>query len=353
MRLRSVFSALVITIAAASFSQTTSNMLLVGDPAPKMTVSKWVKGTPVKNFEKGKLYVVEFWATWCGPCKESIPHLTELAKKYPDVSFTGVSVWESDQKEVAPFVKNMGDKMAYNVAMDQLPAGTTDGSLGAMAKTWMTAAGQNGIPAAFIIDRSGNIAWIGHPMALEEPLQKVIENTYGPNDYKAAKQQQELMLRMMQYDNRLRDAMNANDQTKMLSIMDEMMSDSNADVQAQGGMMKFSYLLSLKKFDDAYAVGQSLADKLFHDNSDQLNTLAWTIVDPKNGPDKKDLDLAMAAAQRSVDLNKNSANLDTLARVYFDKGDKAKALDLEKEALSLAPDEQKKDYEATIKEYGG
>ena len=353
MRLRSVFSAMMIAIAAAGFSQGTAKTLVVGDPAPNVTVSKWVKGTPIKGFEKGKLYVVEFWATWCGPCKESIPHLTELAKKYPDVKFTGVSVWESDQKDVEPFVKNMGDKMSYNVAMDQLPAGKTDGSQGAMAKTWMTAAGQNGIPAAFIIDRDGHVAWIGHPMAMEEPLAKIVNNTYGPNDYKSAKDQQELMLHMMAYETRLRDAMNANDEAKLLSIMDEMLSDSNTEVQAQGGMMKFSFLLGQKKYEDAYAVGKSLVDKQFHDNWDRLNSLAWAIVDPQRGPEKKDLDLAMSAAQRSVDLDKNSANLDTLARVFFDKGDKAKALELEKEAMSLAPDDQKKDYEATIKEFGG
>src|SRR6476661_7319275 len=96
MKLRSAltfFAALALT--AISLAQTTEQTaLVVGDPAPKITVSKWVKGTPVANFEKGKLYVVEFWATWCGPCKVSIPHLTELAKQYKNVKFIGVSIWE-------------------------------------------------------------------------------------------------------------------------------------------------------------------------------------------------------------------------------------------------------------------
>jgi thiol-disulfide isomerase/thioredoxin len=68
--------------------------LKLGDPAPALKVSKFVKGSPVTKFEPGKFYVVEFWATWCGPCKTSIPHLTEMAKKYKDVQFVGVSVWE-------------------------------------------------------------------------------------------------------------------------------------------------------------------------------------------------------------------------------------------------------------------
>ena len=156
-------------MAALSFGQDSPKPLMVGDPAPNLKISKWVKGAPVTEFEKGKLYVVEFWATWCGPCLKSIPHLTDLAKKYKDkVDFVGVSVWEEDQKNVEPFVQTMGDKMSYNIAMDQLPSATASGNDGEMANNWMKAAGQNGIPTAFIVDKDGKIAWIGHPMALED-----------------------------------------------------------------------------------------------------------------------------------------------------------------------------------------
>jgi thiol-disulfide isomerase/thioredoxin len=48
------------------------------DPAPPLKVSKWLKGEEVKRFEPGKVYVVEFWATWCGPCIAFMPHLAEL-----------------------------------------------------------------------------------------------------------------------------------------------------------------------------------------------------------------------------------------------------------------------------------
>ena len=99
--------------------------LTIGDQAPAISVSKWIKGDPVDRLDPKKTYVVEFWATWCGPCRVSIPHLTELQKKYKDkgVTFLGVSVWEQDQDAVAPFVKEMGDKMNYTVAMDEVPKG--------------------------------------------------------------------------------------------------------------------------------------------------------------------------------------------------------------------------------------
>src|SRR5437868_8519116 len=65
--------------------------LKAGDKAPAIKADKWVKGDAVTGFEKGKVYVVEFWATWCGPCKESIPHLTALQKEHKDVTIIGVA----------------------------------------------------------------------------------------------------------------------------------------------------------------------------------------------------------------------------------------------------------------------
>ena len=99
--------------------------LTIGDEAPAISVSQWVKGDPVDRLDPNKTYVVEFWATWCGPCRVSIPHLTELQKKYKDkgVTIIGVSVWSRIRDAVAPFVEQMGDKMDYTVAIDDSPRG--------------------------------------------------------------------------------------------------------------------------------------------------------------------------------------------------------------------------------------
>src|SRR6059036_3610528 len=167
---------LAVLALGTTFSAVAETTLKVGDPAPKLQTGKWVQGDPVKEFQKEKAYIVEFWATWCGPCRVSIPHLNELHTKFKDKGLVviGQNVWERDQEVVAPFIKKMGSEMTYRVGLD-----TVEGEQGKMAQTWMEAAGQDGIPTAFVVDKRGIIAWIGHPMHLKEDLlQQVLDGEF-------------------------------------------------------------------------------------------------------------------------------------------------------------------------------
>ena len=113
-------AALFGVLAVTTSAQAAEPTLKVGEPAPKLQIGKWAQGEPVKELQKGKAYIVEFWATWCGPCRVSIPHLNEIHNRYKSKGLIviGQDAWEKDESLVAPFIKKMGDKMTYRVALD-------------------------------------------------------------------------------------------------------------------------------------------------------------------------------------------------------------------------------------------
>jgi thiol-disulfide isomerase/thioredoxin len=137
----------------------------LGDSAYPLVGLTWVKGGPV-TITPGKVYVVEFWATWCPPCKRSIPHLTSLQKEYKDKGVVFVGVSNEPVKTVQPFVTQQGDNMNYNVASD---------TQGQVLSGYMTAFQRDTIPTAFIVDKAGKVVWVGNP--LDDVFQKEIDKT--------------------------------------------------------------------------------------------------------------------------------------------------------------------------------
>ena len=132
-----------------------------GDPVGKLEVANWVKGKSV-DISKG-VNVVEFWATWCPPCRTSIPHLTETQVKYKDRGVNIVGVTNEALDTVEPFVNRMGKKMEYSVAIDKGRS---------TSNKFMGRYNVGGIPHAFVV-RDGKVVWHGHPMA---GLDNAIEN---------------------------------------------------------------------------------------------------------------------------------------------------------------------------------
>lgn len=148
----------------------------VGSQAPDLKIAEWVKGEKVdlsKDADK-RVHVVEFWATWCPPCKISVPLLTDLQKKYgKDLDIIGVTkVDERNSKgDIREFVKQQGDAMGYTVAIDD-----NDKTYAA----YMDAAGAIGIPHAFVVGKDRRVYWQGSPLdpGLDRVLAQVIAGTY-------------------------------------------------------------------------------------------------------------------------------------------------------------------------------
>ena len=156
--------------------------LVVGSPAPAIDVERWMQGAPTTT-RGPAIVVLEFWATWCGPCIEAMPHLSTLQERYGDrVHMVGVDV--SDRKEspaeqqpnsqvhvdrIRKWMDDNAGKMRYRVALDDA-AGTMD-------RTWLKAAGKNTIPATFVV-ANGRVVWIGAPTDLEGPLAEIVAGTW-------------------------------------------------------------------------------------------------------------------------------------------------------------------------------
>lgn len=134
----------------------------VGERAPEISAKEWInlaKPVTLRSL-RGKVVLVEFWATWCGPCVELIPHLNELHQKYAGSNFQFVSLVEEGHKTMDPFLKR--NHIEY-------PVGLESGSVEDY--------GVEGIPHAFAIGTDGKILWQGSSESPE--MEKAISEELG------------------------------------------------------------------------------------------------------------------------------------------------------------------------------
>ena len=157
---------LVLVVAAATMfgvAQATQAAALVGKAAPEVSAQDWLNSPPLAlQALRGKIVVVEFWATWCPPCRKSIPHLIELNKKVAGKGVVIMGLTNEPKEKVEPFAKELS--MDYAI-----------GGESASGKDY----GVTGIPTAFIVDTAGMITWQGHPMdpAFEKSLEEQLTKT--------------------------------------------------------------------------------------------------------------------------------------------------------------------------------
>lgn len=318
--------------------------LSIGDPAPALAISNFVKGEPITGFEPGKITVVEFWATWCGPCKQSMPHISELQERYKDYGVRVLGVSDEKLETVKGFIEKpeWNEKMRYTVATDPDKSTYT---------AYMTAAGQSGIPTSFVVGRKGTVEWIGHPMELDRVLDEVVHDKWDAVKAKTKfEQDRALETDMRKAGAKLREAQAAGKWDEVVAILDGLLEKAPDNEMILTQKMQIC-ITSANRPADGYAIARSLMAKNAT-NGMMLNQIAWTIIDPAMPVKDRDVKLATEAAEKAVAATgaKDGAILDTLARCYWTAGDKAKALETQKKAVELGGP-MKAQLEETLKEY--
>ncbi len=302
----------------------------VGDKAASLEgVAHWMNGSAVDpSTPDGKTtYIVEFWATWCPPCRQTIPHLSDLADRYAPSNVVLVGVTDEDEATVKPFAEKMG--MKYRLALDTKKS---------TADTWGKTV--EGIPHAFLVDTNGTVVWQGHPMdGLDRVLADVLAGHHDPKKRRETEEREAKILRTIQ-DGNFDEGM---------KLLKEFLAENPRRMDLQ--QVKAGLLM---QGDDVEGLREHYREmlRIFHDSSSDLNDLAWLIASPSDMPFKyRDFGVALEAAQRAVDLThgREAAILDTLAVVYYGLGMIDRAIAAEEKALSLSNDkEEQRELKSTL-----
>ena len=297
----------------------------VGDRAPAIKVKEWVSNTPVTlESAKGKVLVVEFWATWCGPCKVTIPHVNKLHARHQDKDVVFVGISNEDPAKVKEFLKTTpmhyhvgiaASKAAYSAYMEGVP----------------------GIPHAFVVDQKGKVAWKGHPMmGMDAAIAQLAKGTF---DLGKAKKLAELA-------KKLQSARNYTDAYAALDAMIAAVPDDPGAYRRKRGLLGRQ-----GKDDEAHALLLTMAKACAADP----DVLAEVAAELATTPDlkRRDLPKALELATKAIEMTKGGEPdvLAVQARVLYELGRLTKACEIADKAATLAPGEQADEFKAAAAFY--
>ena len=322
--------------------------LTIGDKAPAIDVGHWLKGKEVAEFEPGRIYVLEFWATWCSPCRASIPHVSKLQEAYEDYDVTFIGVSDERLQTVVKFLCRSdpngtlwNEKIQYTLA--------TDPDL-SVPNAYKKPAGRDGIPVVFIIGKDSRVEWIGGPMEMDDVLEAVVHDRWDRDAFRPEYEKEVAPVRkairlMARMDASAQDG----DWKGAIAAIDDL-------IKEQPGYDRLKTKLfrkMLRQADPAqtYAYGRRIMREHW-DHAGTLNAIAWSTVDDKEVK-KRDIAFAMEAAKRANELTdgESAAILDTVARVYYEKGDLESAIKWQRKAIDHASDATADLLGETLEEY--
>ncbi len=340
------------TMAQGTRAQPTTPTLRVGSAAPKLTVGQWVKDDPVQDLQRGKVYVVEFWATWCGPCRRSIPHLTQVQNRHRSEGLTiiGVSI-DQNTGAVKPFVDQQGATMDYTIGIDTRRS---------MARDWMQAAGVNGIPHAFVVGKDGMILWAGNPLsteAFDRAVERALAQPYTPSHPGERTGGSPASTLGGSTDdpatlNSVREAVSAGEWDKALSTLEAGFRARKLTRRTYRQERLDILFTGTKDTAEAYRLARDYIRDDIGLNAEALRAMAVRILDDQSLP-QRDYDVALLAANRASTLarDQDATALALVARVHAARGDYDQAVRTQERAVARASDDERAAMERTLDDY--
>ncbi|MEL6498511.1 MAG: redoxin family protein [Planctomycetota bacterium] len=339
-----------------------SGPLSVGDPAPPLSAARWFRGDARDAVTPGRVTLVEFWATWCGPCIAAMPHISELATTLGDegLDVIGVSLDRGDDaaQVVERFIRDRGEIVAFDVMLDD----------GQTNRAWFEAAGRTGIPASFVVAQDGRIAWMGHPMEaatqgdgleLDRVITGLLDGTYDIDSRvsAAAREAEERLTRAAQVE-KLSSEMgrlwSAGDRLGVLEYIDRIVAidpENSRDLAQR----KIEILLyELGEAGEALDAARAILDGPYSDDTGMKLTLA-SLFSGAADPGEPGRAFAIEAARDVVATTDGTEpnSLVVLAEALFASGDPRAAADTLRAAMDLVSDDSPafQTYELVLSRY--
>ncbi|MCA9193012.1 MAG: TlpA family protein disulfide reductase [Planctomycetales bacterium] len=163
----------------------------IGMAAPPVEIMHWLtKPTKPIQFGDGKVYVIDFWATWCAPCLEQMPKLVELQKNIGVEELSIIAVTRESLDDVSKFVqqlpspasnnnKGIGERIREMSQTISIGVDQSDQTF----RAYMVASGTRAIPTLCIVGKTGRVEWMGSHADFEETLQQVLDGTWNQEEF--------------------------------------------------------------------------------------------------------------------------------------------------------------------------